>query len=245
MDAKDKSIIDKILKIAGVDACAVSSLDGEVLRYETNDGEILPEQINKVSLEISKLFASYSISSIDITSLYLNFDDRNIIVNGFGSGFIFILSKRNSNVNLLKMETSYLESEFIKIVSQSLGSISDKPPLINAQEAQTLDSGSGAYSKNEDDDVFNALFGGKSGGEVKNRKLISKNNLDLIKDIFSSSMGPISAILFDEKIKELNEDVDNFNAENIENLINRLSEEIEGKKDRLNFITAAKNIINS
>ena len=58
-------------------------------------------------------------------------------------------------------------------------------------------------------------------------------------------MGPISAILFDEKIRELNEDVDNFNAENIENLINRLSEEIEGKKDRLNFITAAKNIINS
>ena len=93
MEVKDKSIIDKILKIAGVDACAVSSLDGEVLRYETNDGEILPEQINKVSLEISKLFASYSISSIDITSLYLNFDDRNIIVNGFGSGFINSLSK--------------------------------------------------------------------------------------------------------------------------------------------------------
>ncbi|MDA8158058.1 MAG: hypothetical protein M0034_02595 [Deltaproteobacteria bacterium] len=244
MDAKDKSIIDKILKIAGVDACAVSSLDGEVLRYETNDGEILPEQINKVSLEISKLFASYSISSIDITSLYLNFDDRNIIVNGFGSGFIFILSKRNSNVNLLKMETSYLESEFIKIVSQSLGSISEKPPLINAQAAQTVDNTAGAYSKNESEDVFNAFFGGKSGGEVKTHKLISKNDLDSIKDIFSSSLGPISAILFDEKIKELNENVDNFNAENIENLINRLSDEIEGKKDRLNFITAAKNIIN-
>ena len=244
MDAKDKSIIDKILKIAGVDACAVSSLDGEVLRYETNDGEILPEQINKVSLEISKLFASYSISSIDITSLYLNFDDRNIIVNGFGSGFIFILSKRNSNVNLLKMETSYLESEFIKIVSQSLGSISEKPPLINAQAAQTVDNTVGAYSKNENEDVFNTFFGGKSGGEVKTHKLISKKDLDSIKDIFSSSLGPISAILFDEKIKELNEKVDNFNAENIENLINRLSDEIEGKKDRLNFITAAKNIIN-
>ncbi len=235
MDVKDKSIIDKILKIAGVDACAVSSLDGEVLKYETNGDEILPEQINKVSLEISKLFASYSISSIDISSLYLNFDDRNIIVNGFGSGFIFILSKRNSNVNLLKMETSYLESEFIKIVSQS---------LINTQ---AVDNAIQSYSKNEgneDEDVFNALFGGKSGGEIKTHKLVTKNNLDSIKDIFSSSLGPISAILFDEKVKELNEDVNNFNAENIENLINRLSEEIEGKKDRLNFITAAKNIIN-
>ncbi|MDA8401461.1 MAG: hypothetical protein M0Z86_00920 [Deltaproteobacteria bacterium] len=235
MDVKDKSIIDKILKIAGVDACAVSSLDGEVLKYETNGDEILPEQINKVSLEISKLFASYSISSIDISSLYLNFDDRNIIVNGFGSGFIFILSKRNSNVNLLKMETSYLESEFIKIVSQS---------LINTQ---AVDSAVQSYSKNEgneDEDVFNALFGGKSGGEIKTHKLVTKKNLDSIKDIFSSSLGPISAILFDEKVKELNEDVNNFNAENIENLINRLSEEIEGKKDRLNFIAAAKNIIN-
>ena len=235
MDVKDKSIIDKILKIAGVDACAVSSLDGEVLKYETNGDEILPEQINKVSLEISKLFASYSISSIDISSLYLNFDDRNIIVNGFGSGFIFILSKRNSNVNLLKMETSYLESEFIKIVSQS---------LINTQ---TVDNAVQSYSKNEgneDEDVFNALFGGKSGGEIKTHKLVTKKNLDSIKDIFSSSLGPISAILFDEKVKELNEDVNNFNAENIENLINRLSEEIEGKKDSLNFITAAKNIIN-
>ena len=235
MDVKDKSIIDKILKIAGVDACAVSSLDGEVLRYETNGGEILPEQINRVSSEISKLFASYSISSIDISSLYLNFDDRNIIVNGFGSGFIFILSKRNSNVNLLKMETSYLESEFIKIVSQS---------LINTQ---AVDNAVQSYSKNEgneDEDVFNALFGGKSGGEIKTHKLVTKKNLDSIKDIFSSSLGPISAILFDEKVKELNEDVNNFNAENIENLINRLSEEIEGKKDRLNFITAAKNIIN-
>lgn len=235
MDVKDKSIIDKILKIAGVDACAVSSLDGEVLKYETNGDEILPEQINKVSLEISKLFASYSISSIDISSLYLNFDDRNIIVNGFGSGFIFILSKRNSNVNLLKMETSYLESEFIKIVSQS---------LINTQ---AVDNAVQSYSKNEgneDEDVFNALFGGKSGGEIKTHKLVTKKNLDSIKDIFSSSLGPISAILFDEKVKELNEDVNNFNAENIENLINRLSEEIEGKKDRLNFIAAAKNIIN-
>ena len=232
MDVKDKSIIDKILKIAGVDACAVSSLDGEVLKYETNGDEILPEQINKVSLEISKLFASYSLSSIDISSLYLNFDDRNIIVNGFGSGFIFILSKRNSNVNLLKMETSYLESEFIKIVSQS---------LINTQ---AVDNAAQSYSKNKDEDVFNALFDGKSGGEIKTHNLVIKNNLDSIKDIFSSSLGPIPAILFDEKVKELNEDVNNFNAENIENLINRLSEEIEGKKDRLNFIAAAKNIIN-
>ena len=237
MDAKDKSIIDKILKIAGVDACAVSSLDGEVLKYETNVDDILPDQINQVSREISKLFASYSISSIDISSLYLNFDDRNIIVNGFGSGFIFILSKRNSNVNLLKMETSYLESEFIKIVSQSFGNIS-ATPLINTEKEDQQ------YSKNENEDVFNTLFGQKNGADIKSNELIDKNNLDTIKDIFSSILGPISAIIFEEKVKELNEDVNSFNAENIENLINRLSEEIEGKKDRLNFITAVKGIVN-
>ncbi|MHB1697438.1 MAG: hypothetical protein ACYCSQ_04975 [bacterium] len=238
MDNKDKSIIDKILKIVGVDACAVSSLDGEVLEYEINDGEISPEQINRVSSEISKLFASYSISSIEISSLYLNFDDRNIIVNGFGSGFIFILSKRNSNVNLLKMEASYLEGEFVKIVNQSLGSITAKP-FIN-------DSGSGErqlYSKSED--IFNSLFGEKSDRDIRTNELISKNKLDSIKDIFSSSLGPISEMIFKDKIKELNEDISNFNSENIETLINILSEEIEDKKDRLNFIKNAKNIINS
>jgi len=238
MDNRDKSIIDKILKIAGVDACAVSSLDGEVLEYEINDGEISAEQINRVSSEISKLFASYSISSIEISSLYLNFDDRNIIVNGFGSGFIFILSKRNSNVNLLKMEASYLESEFVKIVNQSLGSITAKP-FIN-------DSGSGEsqlYSKSED--IFNSLFGEKNDKDIRTNELISKNKLDSIKDIFSSSLGPISEMIFKDKIKELNEDISNFNSENIENLINILSEEIEDKKDRLNFIKNAKNIINS
>ncbi len=37
MDDKDKSIIDKILKISGVEACAISSLDGEVLRFDSKD----------------------------------------------------------------------------------------------------------------------------------------------------------------------------------------------------------------
>lgn len=241
MDAKDKSIIDKILKIAGVDACAVSSLDGEVLKYEINDAEILPEQINKVSIEISKLFASYSISSIDISSLYLNFEDRNIIINGFGSGFIFILSKRNSNINLLKMETSYLESEFIKIVNQSLGSIGAKP-----FEASQGDSGqqTQTYSKNEND-VFGSILGEKVASEIKPDKLISIDKLDFIKDAFSASLGPISSMLFDEKISELDEDVNKFNADNIDSLINKLAYEIEDKKDKVNFINKANNIINS
>ncbi len=238
MDNKDKSIIDKILKIAGVNACAVSSLDGEVLRYETKDGGIPPNLINKVSSEISKLFASYSISSIDISSLYLNFEDMNIIINGFGSGFIFIVSQKNSNVNLLKMETSYLESEFVKIVNESLMGITSKP------FAEGIDSGEQNFMQKKDEDVFNSLLGEKSGGTIKAHEIISKIKLDSVKGIFSSSLGPISSMLFDEKIKELNEDVNNFNVKNIKDLINSLSEEIEDGKDRLNFVKSARNIVN-
>ncbi len=242
MDKSNKSIIYKILKVAGVDACAISSLDGEVLQYEANDPEIKPEQINKVSLEISKLFASYSISSIEISSLYLNFDDRNIIVNGFGSGFIFILSKRNSNVNLLKMETSFLESEFIKIVNQSIGDI-------GVQKYYGADNGGGESvnrRSERNEDVFNSILSGRMDKEENNlSEIIPKNKLDQIMDIVSENLGPISFMIFDEKVKELNEDVNKFNAENIKNLINSLSEEIENKKDRLNFITAANNVINS
>ncbi len=239
MDNKDKSIIDKILKIAGVDACAVSSLDGEVLRYETKDGGISPDLINGVSSEISKLFASYSISSIDISSLYLNFEDMNIIINGFGSGFIFIVSQKNSNVNLLKMETSYLESEFVKIVNQSLIGI------VSKSFTEGMGSNEQSFMQKKEEDVFSSLLGEKSGGAIRTHEIISKIKLDSVKGIFSSSLGPISSMLFDEKIKDLNEDTNNFNVKNIKVLINSLSEEIEDEKDRLNFVKSAKNIINS
>ncbi|RZD14938.1 MAG: hypothetical protein EVJ47_01260 [Candidatus Acidulodesulfobacterium ferriphilum] len=233
MDDKDKSIIDKILKISGVEACAISSLDGEVLRFDSKDENITPEAINKISSEISKLFASYSISSIDIQSLYLNFQEQNIIVNGFGSGFIFIVSQKNSNVNLLKMETSYLESEFIKIVNQSIESFSSTP-LTDIHEKRV---------SSQDEDIFSSLLGETKWGETKTLKIVPIDKLNAIKDIFSSSLGPISAMLFDEKVKELNEDFNNFNVENIQNLINRLAEEIEDKTDKLNFIKNAKRVI--
>jgi predicted regulator of Ras-like GTPase activity (Roadblock/LC7/MglB family) len=233
MDDKDKSIIDKILKISGVEACAISSLDGEVLRFDSKDENITPEAINKISSEISKLFASYSISSIDIQSLYLNFQEQNIIVNGFGSGFIFIVSQKNSNVNLLKMETSYLESEFIKIVNQSIESFSSTT-LTDIHEKRV---------SSQDEDIFGSLLGETKWGETKTLKIVPIDKLNAIKDIFSSSLGPISAMLFDEKVKELNEDFNNFNVENIQNLINRLAEEIEGKTDKLDFIKNAKRVI--
>ena len=233
MDDKDKSIIDKILKISGVEACAISSLDGEVLRFDSKDENITPEAINKISSEISKLFASYSISSIDIQSLYLNFQEQNIIVNGFGSGFIFIVSQKNSNVNLLKMETLYLESEFIKIVNQSIESFSSTP-LTDIHEKRV---------SSQDEDIFSSLLGETKWGETKTLKIVPIDKLNAIKDIFSSSLGPISAMLFDEKVKELNEDFNNFNVENIQNLINRLAEEIEDKTDKLNFIKNAKRVI--
>lgn len=234
MDDKDKSIIDKILKISGVEACAISSLDGEVLRFDSKDENITPEAINKISSEISKLFASYSVSSIDIQSLYLNFEEQNIIVNGFGSGFIFIVSQKNSNVNLLKMETSYLESEFIKIVNQSIESFSSTP-LADRYEKKI---------SSQDEDIFSSLLGEtKWSGETKTLKIVPIDKLNAIKDIFSSSLGPISAMLFDEKVKELNEDFNNFNVENAQNLINCLAEEIEDKTDKLNFVKNAKKVL--
>ncbi|MDA8272650.1 MAG: hypothetical protein M0Z72_02790 [Deltaproteobacteria bacterium] len=233
MDDKDESIIDKILKISGVEACAISSLDGEVLRVGSKDENITPEKVNKISAEISKLFASYSISSIDIQSLYLNFSEQNIIVNGFGSGFIFIVSQKNSNVNLLKMETSYLESEFIKIVNQSIESFSSTP-LTDIHEKGI---------SSQDEDIFSSLLGETKLAKTKTLKIVPIDKLNAIKDIFSSNLGPISAMLFDEKVKELNEDFNNFNVENIQNLINRLAEEIEGKTDKLDFIKNAKRVI--
>jgi hypothetical protein len=237
----DKSIIYKILKIAGVDACAISSLDGEVLQFKANDPEIQSEQISRVSREISKLFASYSISSIEISSLYLNFDDRNIIVNGFGSGFIFILSKRNSNVNLLKMETTYLESEFVKIVNQSI--VADNPK--KAEAIISDENGSGSFAQSEA--AFNSILNSNvmSGGGINSGEVIPKNKMEALKDLFSENLGPISSIIFDEKLKDLNENANNFHADSIENLINNLAQEIENKKERLNFITAANNVINS
>ncbi len=238
----DKSIIYKILKIAGVDACAISSLDGEVLQFEANDPEIQSEQINRVSREISKLFASYSISSIEISSLYLNFDDRNIIVNGFGSGFIFILSKRNSNVNLLKMETAYLESEFVKIVNQSISADNSKKT-----SGSIISNESSASFFDQNEAAFNSILNsnGTSEGEINYGEVIPKDKMEALKDIFSENLGPISSIIFDEKLKDLNENANNFHRDNIENLINNLAQEIENKKERLNFITAANKIINS
>ncbi|MGC8554945.1 MAG: hypothetical protein ACP5NA_05610 [Candidatus Acidulodesulfobacterium sp.] len=237
----DKSIIYKILKIAGVDACAISSLDGEVLQFEANDTEIQSEQINRVSREISKLFASYSISSIEINSLYLNFDDRNIIVNGFGSGFIFILSKRNSNVNLLKMETAYLESEFVKIVNQSI--TADSPKKTEAIISNENGTGSFAQSETAFDSILNSNV--MSGSGISSGEVVPKNKMEALKDLFSENLGPISSIIFEEKLNDLNENINNFHLDNIENLINNLAQEIENKKERLNFITAANKIINS
>jgi hypothetical protein len=237
----DKSIIYKILKIAGVDACAISSLDGEVLQFKANDNEIQSEQISRVSREISKLFASYSISSIEINSLYLNFDDRNIIVNGFGSGFIFILSKRNSNVNLLKMETAYLESEFVKIVNQSIAA--DNPKKAESIINNKNGTGSFAQSETAFDSILNSNV--MSGGGISFGEVIPKDKMESLKDLFSENLGPISSMIFDEKLKDLNENANNFHTDNIENLINNLAQEIENKKERLNFITAANNIVNS
>ena len=44
-------------------------------------------------------------------------------------------------------------------------------------------------------------------------------------------------------IKDIKNNANNFHADNIENLIKNLAQEIENKKERLNFITAANKIL--
>ncbi|RZD16508.1 MAG: roadblock/LC7 domain-containing protein [Candidatus Acididesulfobacter guangdongensis] len=269
MDNKDKSIIEKLLSIAGVEACAISSLDGDVLQFSSNNEDLNELSIKKVSAEISKLFSSYSISSIEVSSLFLSFESHNIIVNGFGSGFIFIASKKNSNVNLVKMESSYLESEFIKIVSNSLENLSSKPSLFNNNNIQTAQNPQNAGVNNindiypplgdnqfESNTAQHAAISHSSGsatdgshqnnssstnGEIAN--VVPINVIIAIKDLFANSLGPISSMIFDSKIKELNQTMDNFNRKKIEEFVKLLSKEIEDENDRVLFFKNVNNIL--
>ena len=82
-----------------------------------------------------------------------------------------------------------------------------------------------------------------AGGGINFGEVIPKDKMEALKDFFSENLGPISSIIFDQKLKDLNESVNNFHADNIENLIKNLAQEIENKKERLNFITAANKIL--
>jgi len=265
MDNKDKSIIEKLLSIAGVEACAISSLDGDVLQFSSNNEDLNELSIKKVSAEISKLFSSYSISSIEISSLFLSFESHNVIVNSFGSGFIFIASKKNSNVNLVKMESSYLESEFVKIVSNSLKNLSSKSLLFNNSNTQTAsgnnnindaypslgenqfesnishhaailhssdDASGGSYQQNNNNNTQNEVTG-----------IVPISVIIAIKDLFANSLGPISSMIFDSKIKELNLNMENFNRNKIEEFVKLLSKEIEDENDRALFFKNINNIL--
>jgi predicted regulator of Ras-like GTPase activity (Roadblock/LC7/MglB family) len=278
MDNKEKSIIEKLLSISGVEACAISSLDGEVLRFSSNNEDLNEVSIKKVSAEISKLFSSYSISSIEISSLFLSFESHNVIVNSFGSGFIFIASKKNSNVNLVKMESSYLESEFIKIVSNSLENLSSNSALLNSNNNNNAQAAgdnniniNDIYpSLGEDQFEFNAShhaaisdFSGNAANDAhqqNNINNINNNNSNntnneaatnlvpinviiAIKDLFANSLGPISSMIFDSKMKELNQTIDNFNRKKIEEFIKLLSKEIEDENDRVLFFKNINNIL--
>ncbi len=272
MDNKDKSIIEKLLSIAGVEACAISSLDGDVLQFSSNNEELNELSIKKVSAEISKLFSSYSISSIEIASLFLSFESHNVIVNGFGSGFIFIASKKNSNVNLVKMESSYLESEFVKIVSNSLENLSSKSLLFNNNNAhnnaRTANDGDNIDNIN---DIYPSLGENQFGSNISQHAAIShssdnasggsyqQNNSNsthngatdvvpiniiiAIKDLFANSLGPISSMIFDSKIKELNQGMENFNRKKIEEFVKLLSKEIEDENDRILFLKNVNKIL--
>ncbi|MHB8282918.1 MAG: hypothetical protein ACYDDE_09005 [bacterium] len=246
MDNKDKSIIEKLLSISGVEACAISSLDGDVLQFSSNNEDLKESDIKRASAEISKLFSSYSISSIEIASLFLSFQSHNVILHSFGSGFIFIASKKNSNVNLVKMETSYLESEFVKIVNKSLGDLSSKSPFFknNMQETAGYDINQTFPHFDENSFQSNMPLSNYSDNEdSKSNIIIPINVIIAIKDLFASSLGPIAFIIFESKIKELNQTVDNFNYENIEEFIKLLSKEIEDENDRILFVKDAKNIL--
>ncbi|WP_291490625.1 hypothetical protein [Desulfurella sp.] len=102
-----------------------------------------------------------------------------------------------------------------------------------------------SFAKSET--AFNSILNENlmSEGGINSSEVIPKNKMDALKDLFSENLGPISTIIFEEKLKDLNENVDAFHLDNVENLINNLAQEIENKKERLNFITAANKIINS
>jgi hypothetical protein len=241
-DKIDKSIIDKIMSIAGVEMCAISSLDGEVLLFNSATGEISDTDIKLVSSEISRLFASYSISSIDISSLYLNFESHNIILHGFGSGFIFIASSKSSNINLLKMETSYLESEFIKIVNQSFGGASSKSSLFQGKnESENISSAQNI------EHIF-PYFGDISGEKIyepepAKPKIVPLNIISAIKDQLSDYLGPISPMIFMSKLDLIGQDEKNLSIDKMDGFIKLLAEEIEGQNDKRAFIAAAKALI--
>lgn len=256
----DKTIIDKIMSIGGVEACAVSSLDGEVLLFSASADDLLngspisDVDIKRVSLEISRLFASYSISSIDISYLYLNFEFHNIIVHGFGSGFIFIASSKNSNVNLLKMETSYLENEFIKIVNQSFGNISSKSSLFQGSVEKQQPFGQVSESENitvmETNGQNFPIFGEISAGEQQTvsphepskPQSVPLNIVLAIKDLLSRSLGPISSLIFKSKLELIEQKEDNIGISQVDIFIKLLAEEIEDKNDRRIFINNAREL---
>ncbi len=250
MDNKDKSIIEKLLSISGVEACAISSLDGDVLQFSSNNEDLKESDIKRASAEISKLFSSYSISSIEISSLFLSFKSHNVILHSFGSGFIFIASKKNSNVNLVKMETSYLESEFIKIVNQSLGDLSSKSSFFknNTQETAGYDIDQTFPSFDDNLPQYNIssntpLPNNFNNEDSKSNIIIPINVITAVKDLFTNSLGPISPIIFESKMKELNQTVNNFNYKNIQEFIKLLSKEIEDENDRILFVKNVKNIL--
>ncbi len=246
MDNKDKSIIEKLLSISGVEACAISSLDGDVLQFSSNNEDLKESDIKRASAEISKLFSSYSISSIEISSLFLSFQSHNVILHSFGSGFIFIASKKNSNVNLVKMETSYLESEFIKIVNRSLGDLSSNSSFFKNNMQETAGYGTNKTFPTFDDNLaINSSSPNYINNDVNNRisNVIPINVIVAIKDLFASSLGPIAFIIFESKIKELNQTVDNFNYQNVEEFIKLLSKEIEDENDRILFVKNVRNIL--
>ncbi len=231
----NKSIIDKVLSIAGVEVCAISSIDGEVLQSGSKNSEIAESDIKNISLELSRLFASYGISSIDITSLYMNFELHNIIVHGFGSGFIFIASTKNSNINLLKMETSYLEEEFVKVISQSLGSAAPKLSTTGQEGASQFKQGS---------DLQESLFFGENPPvSAPEPAAVPLKKILAIKELFSNSLGPIASMIFESKLKESNMRVDSFNNKNVYEFISLLANEIESKPDKVSFVKNVENIL--
>jgi hypothetical protein len=81
--------------------------------------------------------------------------------------------------------------------------------------------------------------------DVNNRisNVIPINVIVAIKDLFASSLGPIAFIIFESKIKELNQTVDNFNYQNVEEFIKLLSKEIEDENDRILFVKNVRNIL--
>ena len=125
----------------------------------------------------------------------------------------------NNNIN--DIYPSLGENQFESNISQ------------HAAISHSSDNASGgSYQQNNSNNTHNEVT-----------DIVPINVIIAIKDLFANSLGPISSMIFDSKIKELNQGMENFNRKKIEEFVKLLSKEIEDENDRVLFFKNINNIL--